>query len=424
MEKFHLVGIKGTGMTSLASILQDLGYYVTGSDYEEDYFTSKVLKERKIKVLLFDKNNIVDNTTYISSSCYLEDNEEIKEILDKNYPLFYYHDFLEYFFKGIRIGVSGSHGKTTTTTFLANFFPSATYLIGDGTGSGIKDYKYFIYEACEYKNHFLSYSNDYLIINNIDLDHPDFFKTIEDVVSSFQKAANKSKSIIVNGDDENCLKIKHSNVTTFGLKDHNDIRARILQKYNYGYDLEIYINGQEKIYTYYLPFPGLYMIYNFLAAFTTCFLNGLDLDLIQSKLLTFKNAKRRMEEISYYDNVLIDDYAHHPTEIKALIKAVRQKYPTKKVVVLFQPHTYSRTILLAEDFKNTFIDVDEFYIDHTFTSKRENFNDELEKKVLDIFNNGKKFTNNTTEYLKKYRNSVIIFLGAGNINKYIQQFFS
>ncbi|MDD3999810.1 MAG: Mur ligase domain-containing protein, partial [Bacilli bacterium] len=150
MERFHLIGIKGTGMSALAGILKDLGHEVTGSDVEEDFFTSKKLKEKDLKALVFDKNNITDDKIYIASSCYQEDNEEVSEVLRRKLPFFYYHKFIGQYFNNTKIGVSGTHGKTTTTSLIAKFFEDnkISYLIGDGSGGGTKDYDFFIFEAC------------------------------------------------------------------------------------------------------------------------------------------------------------------------------------------------------------------------------------------------------------------------------------
>lgn len=418
MEKFHLIGIKGTGMSALAAILQDLGCDVTGSDVEEDFFTSKKLYEKNIKISNFDKKNIYDDKIYIASSCYSEENIEVSEVKMRNLPFFYYHEFINHYFRGIKIGVSGSHGKTTTTSMIAKLFEDhkISYLIGDGSGYGEKDYKYFIFEACEYKDHFINYSYDYLIINNIDHDHPDFFNTIDDVFISFQKAANKSKHIIINNDDEWCKKIKHPHVTTFGFS-NADINAKIIESHNSGYMLDIDIKGESI--TCYLPFPGIHMIYDFLAALTVAYLNEINLENLQSKLLHYLRPSRRMEEYFFYDNIIIDDYAHHPKEIKMCIDAIKQKYPTKDLVVIFQPHTYTRTLALKDQFTNVFKGV-KLYIAKTFTSKREENNRELDQQVLSVFPNAIIFHKNHLKEIKNLHNTVILFLGAGTVDKYIK----
>lgn len=419
MEKFHLIGIKGTGMSALAGILKDLGHDVVGSDVEEEFFTSKKLKAKNIKALPFSEANITEGKTYIASSCYKDDHVEVAAVKSKNLPFYYYHEFIEKFFTVPKIGVSGTHGKTTTTSLIAKFSEDRkiSYLIGDGTGKGEGGAEYFIFEACEYRNHLLQYTFDYLVINNIDFDHPDFFRSIDEVLATFQKAGVNSKHLIINGDDEYCGKISHPRKTIFGLK-NGDIKGKIIEEHKEGYILEADARGEK--YKYFLPFSGLHMIYNFLAALTVCYLNGVDLNSLQDKLLDYQRPSRRMEEYFYYDNVIIDDYAHHPREIKMCLDAVRQSYPDKGIVVIFQPHTYSRTMQLKKSFREVFSGV-KLYLAKTFTSKREAADRNLDAEVFRVFPKAKKFREKSLQEIKNLRNSVILFLGAGNIDKYIKQ---
>lgn len=419
MEKFHLIGIKGTGMSALAGILKDLGHEVTGSDVPDDFFTSKKLKEKNIKVFVFDKNNISDDKIYIASSCYREDNEEVAEVIRRKLPFYYYHEFIGSFFKNTKIGISGTHGKTTTTSLVAKFFEDRkiAYLIGEGTGGADRGYDYFIFEACEYQNHFLKYNFDYLVINNIELDHPDFFSSVDAIIASFQQAADRAKHVIVNADDENCLKIKHPHVFTFGINSGN-LRAKILETSSDGFRIEVFY--QDFVWKFDLPFTGVFMIYNFLAALSVAILNNISVESIQEKLYTYVRPSRRMEEYYYYDNVIIDDYAHHPREIEMCLAGIKQKYPEKDLIVIFQPHTYSRTIALQEDFRKAFSGV-KLYLAETFTSKRENSDKNLEKIVANFFPEANVFQNQKINEFKNLRNTVLLFLGAGNIDRYIQE---
>jgi UDP-N-acetylmuramate--alanine ligase len=420
MEKFHLIGIKGTGMSALASILKDLGHDVTGSDVEEDFFTSKKLKEKGIEALAFNKNNIVKDRVYIASTCYDQENEEVDMVYKKKLPFYYYHDFIGKFFKNKRIGISGTHGKTTTTSLIAKIFEDKdiAYLIGDGNGGAKPNYDYFIFEACEYQNHFLNYNFDYLVINNIELDHPDFFRNTDEVISSFQKAANKAHHLIINADDNNCLKIDHQNVFSFGIN-NGVFRGKVLNANREGF--QIAITGMNQDFIFHLPFTGIHMVYNFLAALFVAYLNGISFEEVQEKLYIYQRPSRRAEEYLYQNNIIIDDYAHHPKEIQMCLNGIKQKYPDKDIIVIFQPHTYSRTLALQEDFQKVFQGV-ELYLAETFTSKRENGNQKLEQKVVALFPGAHTFHPLYIEKFKKLENKVIIFLGAGNINKYIKEF--
>ena len=421
MGKYHLIGIKGTGMSALAVSLKQLGNIVCGSDVEEDFFTTASLNDENIEIKTFNKDNITDEYTYIISSAYGVDNPEVNEVFKNNYDYYYYHDFMENFYHGTIIGVSGTHGKTTTTLMLTNLMKAypISAVIGDGTGIGNEDYQYFIFESCEYRNHFLKFNYDYLIINNIDFDHPDFFANLKDVKKSFSEAAKQTKILVINGDDLNCSDIIHSQKYTFGLSNKNFLNCEIINSVNNGYELKI--NIDKRSYEYFLPLLGKHMIYNFLGALTIYFLIGGDMDKVQENLDQFKKPKRRMEEHFFKDNVIIDDYAHHPREILACIESIKLKYPHKKLVVIFEPHTYSRTLALASEFKNAFIDVDDFYLANTFTSKREQYQRDKEKMVRNIFKGAKTFTAKNIKKFKLYHNSIIVFMGAGNIRKYIPE---
>lgn len=420
MGKYHLIGVKGTGMSALACSLKQMGNDVSGSDVAEDFFTTPFLNENQIEIFPFDIKNITDDKIYIISRAYDDKNIEVKKIFENKLPYYYYHDFINHYYSGTKIGVSGVHGKTTTAKIITSLMEdySLSAIIGDGTGIGNLDYDYFIFEACEYKNHFHIFSYDYLIINNIDFDHPDFFENLEKVKASFQKVSTKAKVLIINGDDENCSEIMHPHKYTFGFGKENFTKVIKAIETSRGYNLDIEIDNQKLSLSF--PFFGKHMIYNFLASLTVYYLIGGNIEKVPEKINKLTLPQRRMEEYNYNDNIIIDDYAHHPTEIKACIAAVKKKYPEKKIVVFFEPHTYSRTLKLASEFKNSFIGVAELYLAKTFTSKREKYNRKLEKRVKNIFSNTKKFNRRTLSKIKKYYNSVIIFMGAGNIRKHIK----
>lgn len=419
VNRYYLIGIKGTGMSALALSLKGQGYEVVGSDVQEVFFTDEALNENKIPIFIFNEDNIKGDYIYIISAAYDYHNVEVKKIINEKYKYYYYHDFIDQHYHGVRIGVSGTHGKTTTTRMLSHFLDEGNIcsIIGDGEGIGTKNYDYFLFEACEYKNNFLHLNYDYLIINNIDFDHPDFFPDLQTTIKSFQKVANKSKVIIINGDDENCQKIIHPHKYTFGKSVNNDLYYIVEEVLEKGYKVKIFFKNEE--HRYYLPFLGEHMIYNFLSSLLAYYLLQKNFN-IQEKLITYKNPRRRMEEYYYYTNIIIDDYAHHPTEIKACLKGIKLKYPDKKIIVFFEPHTYTRTLALGESFLNAFHDVDELYLAKTFTSKREKYSRVLEKEVIKMFPKAQRYNIGLLKKIKNYENTVIVFMGAGNIRKNIK----
>ncbi|MBR2891076.1 MAG: hypothetical protein IKC22_01705 [Bacilli bacterium] len=385
--KIYLVGIKGTGMSALACYLHDLGHEVIGSDISYSFGFETELLKRNIKINSFDESNILPNYVYIIGNAYHLENVEVQKIVSNDYKYYYYHEFISTL-PGVKIGVSGTHGKTTTATFIRQLLydEKIAYIIGDGTGYASSDYKYLIYESCEYQDHFLSYRPDILVITNIDYDHPDYFKNIETTIKSFYKASMNAGSII-------CL----SN-SSFTIK-----------KITSTYTLLLIDNTIIKI-----PIVGIHNIYNFVLAYYTLIKLGFTTSYITSKVHNLRLPKRRTEETKINSNIIIEDYAHHPTEIKELYNLLKIKYPNKRKIVLFQPHTYSRTIKFIDGFINSLSLFDLVYIDKVFTSKREPYNRTLENKISSLFKMFKKYKDFKYENIE---DSIIILLGAGSIIK-------
>ncbi len=194
---YHFVGIKGTGMAAMALILHDRGEKVQGSDIDQYTFTQRGLEQAGIKILPFDVNNIHEGLTVIAGNSFTDDHPEIKKAREMGLTVYRYHQFLGKIIKGkTSIGVSGAHGKTSTTGLLAHVLSGIAptdYLIGDGSGKGVPNARFFVYEADEYRRHFLATEPDYAIMTNIDFDHPDYYKSIDDVQEAFQTFANQTK---------------------------------------------------------------------------------------------------------------------------------------------------------------------------------------------------------------------------------------
>lgn len=414
-SKFYLVGIKGSGMSSLACVLHDLGNYVIGSDKEENFGFEEGIYKRKIKTLSFNKDNIKKGYTYIISNAYHEENEEVVRIKELGCKFYYYHEYISKM-KGLHIAVSGTHGKTTTTKMIVDMLKDEkiAYIIGDGTGGAVKDYKYLIYEACEYQDHFLSYKPDLLVVNKIELDHPDYFNSIEQVYSSFEKLSKQSKKVVIKKD--NGLKV-NNNFITYGLSEV-DYQYKIIEENSDGFVIEIKCFTTDKIF---LPFCGYHMIDNFVSSYIVLKELGYTEEFIKTKINNIVLPKRRMEEEIFENQIIVKDYAHHPTEIKALYDALRQKYPKKEMVVFFQPHTYTRTLSLKNAFLNALDCFDEVYIFPTFSSARENQDLTLQEQVDEVFkkyHNVKDFSEIGVDNVSK----IYIFLGAGALYKQVDHF--
>lgn len=213
---YHFIGIKGAGMSALAQIMKTLGYEVQGSDVDKSFFTEIGLIEKRIPFFVYNKDNIKEDMKIIVGNSIKEDNEELIYAKELSLNIYTYQEMIGNLIRDYRsIAVSGCHGKTTTTGILAHVLNSTVgcnYLIGDGTGNANINNKLFALEACEYQRHFLSYHPHYIIITNIDLDHVDYYKDLEDIKSAYQEFSNQGKQLIVWGDDENIRSLKLDNV--------------------------------------------------------------------------------------------------------------------------------------------------------------------------------------------------------------------
>ena len=427
MTKYHFTGIKGSGMSPLAQILHDEGHEVQGSDIEKYFFTEKPLHERNINVLLFDENNISEDMTIIAGNAFPDTHPEIVKAKELGLEVVRYHKFLgEYMNQFTSIAVTGAHGKTSTTGLLAHvlsgYSPTA-YLIGDGTGKGVENASNFVFEACEYRRHFLAYSPDYAIMTNIDFDHPDYFSDIEDVFNAFQEMAMQvKKCIIACGDDAHLQRIKASvPVVYYGFGEHNNFDARNNEKTTEGTCLDEFVRN-EIYHRFTIPMYGDHVILNTLSVISLCHYEGVPAEVIQSGLESFEGVKRRFTETVIENRVIIDDYAHHPTEIAVTIQGARQKYPDRELVVIFQPHTYTRTQKFLNEFKESLSLADEVYLCDIFGSARENTGTLTIETLGDLIEGSHILQEDNVEQLLNHENAVYMFMGAGDVQKYQQAF--
>lgn len=425
---YHFVGIKGAGMSALALILHEEGYKVQGSDVPKYFFTQQLLEENNIPISVFNANNIKAGQTVIAGNSFPDTHEEIVRAKELGLPVVRYHNFIGEKIKDhTSVAVTGSHGKTTTTGLLAHVvgnMKNASFLIGDGTGRGVKNADYFVLEASEYKLDFLAYKADYAIMTNIDFDHPDYFTSIEDVADAFdQFALQTKKRVIACGDDPLLRKLKAEvPVTFYGLEDDNDVQAKNIVKNTKGSSFDVYIAG-EFYHKFMIPAYGDHNIQNALSVIAFVYHEDFDPKEAASYLASFPGVKRRFSEKVISDTVIIDDYAHHPVEIEATIDAARQKHPDREVVAVFQPHTFTRTIALMSEFAEALSLADAVYLSDIFTSARE---EDGEVKINDLFDkidNAKGIVAiEDVSPLLEHKGEVVVFMGAGDIDKYEKSF--
>lgn len=420
--KFHFIGIKGSGMSALAQILHDQGHDVKGTDVDTFFFTQEGLQNRNIPFSSFSSQSIEEDRIVIGGNAFSEEHPEIQEAKEKQLSFFRYHEYLTSLInEHTSIGVSGAHGKTSTTGLLShvlNYYHPTSYLIGDGTGFGKQNSSHFAFEACEYRRHFLAYHPDYAVITNIDFDHPDYFSSLEDVKEAFVTFANQAKKgVVLCGDDEHCMSlVTKTPKLTYGFKEHNDIRATNVKTETFGMSFDLFIN-QTFIDTIEIPVFGKHNVLNALSVIGICFFDGVDIAQLNNAFSNYKGVKRRFSETTIGTNIMIDDYAHHPTEIAATIDTVRNKYPNKHIVAIFQPHTFSRTKTFLQDFANSLSLADTVFLCDIFGSAREKNGELSIHDLLSLTQNSHFISKETLSQLLQFENSVLLFMGAGDVQK-------
>ncbi len=353
---YHFIGIKGTGMASLASILHDQGFDVRGSDIEKYIFTQDGLEERGIPFSTFDKANIKDHDQVIIGAAFDESNPEVKEALNNpTVTTYYYYDFLGKLMESYdSISIAGTHGKSTTTGILSTVlkrFDQTGYLIGDGHGHMPTDATYFVVESCEFKRHFLAYHPKYAIVTNMELDHIDYYKDMDDYIDAFQSFVDQVQDkVIIYGDDPYLPKLNYKiPYVTYGCNDGNDYQAVHIEQGEFGMHFDCLYHGEFLIHVE-LSEVGDPFLQDALGCLAMAHELGMPIEDVVQGLKEFKGIARRSNIDEVNDSVLIDDYAHHPTAIRYMIDMARKKYPGKKVVALYKPDRYSRLQYFLDGF--------------------------------------------------------------------------
>ena len=427
--KYYCIGIKGSGMATLAEILFDLGHEVSGyDDYKEHKFTQDGLDKRGIKIYYDSMHDISKDTIVTYSKAFSIDHPEIKRVKSLGLKIIAYNELLGKLSSEFKtIGVSGTHGKTTTSTMISHVLgetKGCNYFIGDGSGFADRKNELFTLESCEFNRHFLSYHPYYAIVTNIELEHTECYKDIDEIIKTFEEFANKAHHVIACGDDKNVRKMNLKNdVTYYGFDDYNDVVCKNVTLDENGSKFDVYIKGE--LYGHFdIPLFGNHMILNALACITVCNMEGVDIDKIHTLLHTFKNAKRRFKEKKFGSVVTIDDYAHHPTEIKVTIKSARQKYPNKEIVAVFLPNTYSRTKALMSDFISALKTADKAYVMdiHCDRERKEDYPGVSSDEIIKNVPNAEKISLDTVDKLLKHKNAAICFMSCTNIYELLDKY--
>lgn len=396
-KKVHFIGIGGISMSGLAEILLENGYKVSGSDAKASNITDKLSRQGAEVLIGQSADNIKDADLVVYTAAIAEDNPELMQAKELSLPLMDRAEFLGYIMKGHKynLTISGTHGKTTTTSMISHIFLQAnldpTILVGgelDIINGNVRTGKsdYFIAEACEYKASFLKFFPYIGVILNIEADHLDFYRDIyhiKDTFIEFTKLIPKEGYLVACAEDK-VLKevIPHANcnVITYGIEE-GLIRAKNISYNDRGCaSFDVY-KGDEKLFAVHLNVPGRHNILNSLASAASALCLNVEHKYISEGLASFFGTHRRFEIKGTKNGVtVVDDYSHHPTEIKAALSAAKN-YPHKRIFCVFQPHTYTRTITLFDDFTNAFFDADEIVLADIYAA-REKFSNKVNSDML------------------------------------------
>lgn len=434
VKRVHMIGIGGSGMCPLAEILHSKGYILTGSDNNESD-PLKRIKALGITVFMgHNAENIKDAELVVYSAAISKDNPEIVAANERGIPVMERSHLLGALTRQFDnvIGVAGTHGKTTVTSMITQILylnkMEPTAVIGgrlpmlNSNGLAGKS-ETMVCEACEFVDTFLQMSPDITVLLNIDNDHLDYFKTMDNLVNSFHKFIGMSKKAYINGDDELCLKAAEgikAEIVTFGFENTNDYYPEDIRAGKFGFCFDV-MNKGRKLAEIELKCPGRHNVLNGLAAFAVCFHEGVSPEGIKDAIEKFTGAGRRFEFLGEFSGfVLADDYAHHPTEIKATLEAAKN-LSYQRVIAVFQPFTFSRTALLKDEFIEALSIADKVILTpimgsrevNTYGILSEHLAEKLEDAVIvDGFSN---IADKIIEIAKP--GDIVITMGGGDIYK-------
>lgn len=438
VKKVHMIGIGGSGMNPLAAILHSKGYILSGSDNNESDNLRRI-RELGIKVYMgHNADNLADCELVVYSAAISADNPELVAARERGIPTMERSHLLGALTRRFDnvIGVSGTHGKTTVSSmltqvlFMAGLDPSAVIggklpLINANGRAG--ESEIMVCEACEFVDTFLQMSPDISILLNIDNDHLDYFGSMENLCESFRKFVFMSRVAFVNGDDELALgvvKKYDGRVFTFGLGENNFCRAENIRPGRAGMEFTAVV-GEDSI-DISLNIPGGHNVYNALATIATAHYLGVGLNDIKLGVESFGGAGRRFERLGEYGGITVaDDYAHHPTEIEATLKAAKQ-LQFNRVIAVFQPFTFSRTEALKDEFVKALSLADIAVLTPIMGSREQNTTGIDSAYITDRLQNSYLACDfaDAVEYLKKTASSgdLVLTMGGGDIYKAAHMF--
>lgn len=436
-----MIGIGGTSMSGIAALLKNWGFYVTGSDVNASELTEELISRNIPVTIGHDFSNLKKADIVVFSAAISKDDPELQEANRLKIPIMERSTFLGMITKAFSesICISGTHGKSTTTSMIATCFIEAHKDPSVQVGAVLKSIngnyrvgnsEYFILESCEYVESFLKFHPKTEIILNIDNDHLDYFKNIDNIKEAFVKYVKllpENGLLVLNIDNEysaDLFKYTKARTVTFSLENNRaNFVARNIRFDRNGFpSFDVYRNNTF-FKTYKLSVPGRHNVYNALACIATCYEYGIDKEVIKTALLKYKGAHRRFEYIGAINDAnIFDDYAHHPSEIKAIYDAMMQK-DFNRSWVIFQPHTYSRTKNLLNDFAQALSGFNNIIVTDIYAARESDTLGVSPMDLVNLINKVQKhaiYMSDFNEIAKYIRdrvmpNDIVITLGAGTV---------
>lgn len=437
----HFIGIGGISMSGLAEILLEEGFTISGSDAKQSALTDSLAKKGATIYIGQKASNLsIRPALVVYTAAIREDNEEFKAAVDAGIPMLSRAELLGQIMDNYEksIAVAGTHGKTTTTSMISQILlvtkADPTISVGgilEAIGGNIRvgGSEVFITEACEYTNSFLHFHPKYSIITSVEAEHLDFFKDIDDIRRSFHEFAGNTAHdgvLIINGQIAALDQITNNlscSVTTYGLCENDDFYAKNITYNDHACGTYTLMHKTEDLGTVSLSVPGRHNVSNSLAAIALCLNLGLPLDVIKKGLLQFGGTKRRFEYKGTKNGItVIDDYAHHPTEVAATLTAARN-YPHGRIICVFQPHTYSRTKAFLSDFARVLSMADIVVLADIYAAREKNTIGISSKDLLaELQKNGQEsYYFPSFDEIEKFlsekciNNDLLITMGAGDV---------
>ncbi|MFO7675894.1 MAG: UDP-N-acetylmuramate--L-alanine ligase [bacterium] len=387
LRKVHFIGVGGVGMSGIALLLKGLGFEVSGSDLAESDLTRR-LADNGVRITIgHDAANCLGAEVVVHSTAVASDNPELACARQHGIPVIRRAEMLAELMRlKFSIAVSGSHGKTTVTSLISHLLERAGLdpttiiggrVLGSGAGARLGQSEYLVAEADESDRSFLVLYPSIAVVTNIEAEHLDFYKDLADIKREFVRFVNRVPfygSVILCADSPAVRSVQRRvkrRVVTYGLEAPADLRAKDIQQYAFSSAFTLAIKGTESG-RFSIPMPGLHNVQNALATIAVALELGIELKIAEQALLTFSGVHRRLERKGEKRGIAVfDDYGHHPTEVRVTVETLRHAFPGRRLLVVFEPHRYSRTRHLGREFGDAFNAADVVFVTRIYAASEQ-----------------------------------------------------